>query len=379
MNQEDAKTWRRLETIEAEAAAAGFVVPVSGDAGDRRLWRACDLASLVEGCFGERVEPEALDEAGAKPWIDRLGGTFAVAPLDTFRDPVEPEGREWLLADGRRVGTIALSVSRFRGPWLFVHSLFVWPRERGHGVAGRALDALAEIAARHGLAGVRLATSWTWQKSLRFYLERGFWVYMWKHDIQLVMQPALPKRRFSIDGDVAHFDVVEPSLLRRLFTARRAGEELQLEEAELGDSELGHVAHGTFALLLALAGWPLVRSEGQWAQRYSWSDMGEVEGLAYKIGVFERVARERGWSLNTVAIPGLDRWQAWARGEEYGSDAQLQRDIEAVVSARGWQLNAESRDRIRGLDHYLAHDLLRSAVTAPTLEAWLATMAPTTP
>jgi hypothetical protein len=62
---------------------------------------------------------------------------------------------------------------------------------------------------------------------------------------------------------------------------------------------------GTFALHLALAGWPLVRSEEAWEHRYHWSDGGEPEGLAYKIEIFEAVFRERGFEIRTPRLPGL--------------------------------------------------------------------------
>jgi hypothetical protein len=62
---------------------------------------------------------------------------------------------------------------------------------------------------------------------------------------------------------------------------------------------------GTFALHLALAGWPLVRSEEAWERRHSWSDSGEPEGLAYKIEIFEAIFRERGFEIRTPRLPGL--------------------------------------------------------------------------
>jgi hypothetical protein len=173
------------------------------------------------------------------------------------------------------------------------------------------LEAFASIASRHELVGLRLATYWTWQKSLRFYLDRDFWVRLWKHDIQLVREPRLLGRRVTFEGDVARFDLVDADRTRRLWTATRHGDRLVLEETsrDEDDFDLRHLARGTFAMLLALSGWPLVRSDEHWARRHRWSDAGEPEGLAYKIGVFEQVARDRGWVVDTVDIPGLERWQ----------------------------------------------------------------------
>lgn len=56
--------------------------------------------------------------------------------------------------------------------------------------------------------------------------------------------------------------------------------------------------------------------EDQWSQRHDWSDAGEPEGLAYKVGVFEQVALEAVWKVETPTISGLARWQAWAEGED---------------------------------------------------------------
>jgi hypothetical protein len=69
--------------------------------------------------------------------------------------------------------------------------------------------------------------------------------------------------------------------------------------------ELSHCIPGTFALHLALAGWPLIRSKENWERSWHWSDAGEPEGLACKIEVFEAVSRERGFDVRTPRIPGL--------------------------------------------------------------------------
>lgn len=66
------------------------------------------------------------------------------------------------------------------------------------------------------------------------------------------------------------------------------------------------LAPGTFALHLALAGWPLVRAAELWERRYDWSDLGMPEGLAYKITVFEEIARARGYDVRTPRIPGVE-------------------------------------------------------------------------
>jgi hypothetical protein len=56
--------------------------------------------------------------------------------------------------------------------------------------------------------------------------------------------------------------------------------------------------------VLAVRGWPLIRSEEAWAQRHNWSDSGEPEGLAYKIEIFEAIDRRHGFTVRTPRIPG---------------------------------------------------------------------------
>jgi hypothetical protein len=81
-------------------------------------------------------------------------------------------------------------------------------------------------------------------------------------------------------------------------------------EAVAERSELRHRAPGTFALALAVRGFPLVRSAELWSERHSWSDGGEPEGLAHKIEVFEAADRKSGYEIRTPRIPGL-RYRAW--------------------------------------------------------------------
>ena len=59
-----------------------------------------------------------------------------------------------------------------------------------------------------------------------------------------------------------------------------------------------------FALHLALAGWPLIRSDQLWRE-HRYADGGPPEALAYKIEVFEAVARRYGFVAPTPRIPGI--------------------------------------------------------------------------
>lgn len=359
------------QAIAAELIAGGSLDPLGTDAASLRRWRACDLASMVEGAFQVELEPRALDARTTRRWLTRLTRSYRPP---TFED------RRWLgrpfylLHEGRRAGTIVLG-PLLGGPWLPVHSLFVERPARGRGVATRVLGALAAACVRHGLAGIRLGTHWTWQKSLRFYVSRGFWVYSWKRDVQLVLEPALPARRLTVREDTATLDVARSGRLARALTARRDGDRLELREAAwLGARsrlDLCHYALGTFAVSLALAGWPLVRSEEHWARRHHGSDAGEPEGFAYKVGIFERLAADDGWVVDTPRIPALERWLAWERGEEHGRRTEAIRSIEVVLRERGLALDRERRDGLAAIDHpWVLDSLLRAAATASSAAEW---------
>lgn len=81
------------------------------------------------------------------------------------------------------------------------------------------------------------------------------------------------------------------------------------------------------------------------------------------------VAKKKGWVVETPRIPALDRWQAWARGEEHGRDTQRLRDLETVLGTCGFHLEDAQRKLLRTLDPYFAiDDLLRRAITAASFE-----------
>jgi GNAT superfamily N-acetyltransferase len=143
-------------------------------------------------------------------------------------------------------------------------SLYVRPSVRRTGIARRTLDWVYEAAVGEGLGGIRLDTHWTWQRAARYHLHRGLWVWSWKHSIGFMRHSSLPRYEF------------------------RAGT-------------------GTLALRLAVDGRPLIRSEEAWQQAPRHSDIGTPEGLAYKIRIFERVARDHGWRVATPAIPRAGR------------------------------------------------------------------------
>jgi GNAT superfamily N-acetyltransferase len=188
-----------------------------------------------------------------------------------------------------------------------ISSLYVDPAVRRRNIARHALEAVFGAAIANGAGGIRLDTNWTWQPSVRFYARIGMWVWMWKHNLVLTWQPELPPYRVEIGTSQAHFLIEQDGQWRSVVTARHLGDRLGWEPHDLeGQSRaVLRCIPGTFALHLALAGWPLIRSEETWARRHDWSDAGEPEGLAYKIEIFEAVDRQRGFEVHTPRIPGL--------------------------------------------------------------------------
>ena len=301
----------RLARAHAALLRAGVVEPLDLEDGAAIAgWAACDLASMVEGAFGERRDPATLSTASAQaPWLSRLGTTYHL-PYPSWADRIGR--RHWLLDHGRRVGTVQLPLD---APWhryLPVHSLYVAPADRGRGIATRLFEVLGDALRAEGLPGVRIETHWTWQRAVRFYLRRGFWVSGWKRGVSLVRQPTLPPKRLEVGDTAAGFSIAREGAWTGLWHAERRDPWLTLHEHPLVETlrtsnEFDVVLCGlaTFAVHLAMAGWPLIRSPGAWAERHGSGDVGQPEGLAYKIELFEAVARRDGWLVETPRLPGL--------------------------------------------------------------------------
>jgi len=212
----------------------------------------------------------------------------------------------WLLADGRRAGTLAIGTMISGFDLISLSSLYVEPALRGRGLARQALEAVFRAAVASGAGGMRLDASWTWQPSVRFYARIGMWVWMWKHNLVFTWQQGLPPYRVEIGESEARFLIRRDEEWCTAITARHLGDRLGWEQEALDPpDEAYHCAPGTFALHLALAGWPLIRSEETWERRHHWCDAGQPEGLAYKIEIFEAVDRQRGFDVRTPRIPGI--------------------------------------------------------------------------
>lgn len=301
----------RAREAQEEMVRAGLVVPVEIDT-EARLWLDCDLAVLAENRLGDRTDPHELDKDRRADWKKRATSERA----SRLGARSKYETCHWLLEDGERVGTIAIWNSTLGSPVARLSSFYVFPAKRSRGVGGRALARMREIFARHRL-GIRLETSWSWQRTVRFYQRAGMWVYMWKRDLALGAFHDTPPPHIEVGEREAHLSVRvdgEEIVLQR---ARRRGDVLELDDPprELEDDErLGRAwweASSTLSLALALEGWPLVRSPEMW-ERMHYADAGPPEALAYKIEIWEAWDRHHGWIVDTPRIPGLayPTWEA---------------------------------------------------------------------
>lgn len=310
--------------MHARLSSCAVLRPAAGPAEDRRFAR-WDLASLAEGALGECVDPDSLTATRERELRIRLGSHGR-----THRDDDEYRRRYWIREqenpentenpDGhggglRRtppgiVGTVAVDTWPLGAGALLVTSLYVHPVARRRGLATAVLDTVYEACRAEGLHGFRLDTYWTWQKSVRHYLNRGLWVTSWKHALEFARLSYLPRYEVRSSGDAAELTfsaAVGGDALVPLLVAGSEGGRLRLWETgegvrpadERDAVRLRFYARSTLALHLAVRGRPLVRGEEEWAGAERWCDIGEPEGLAYQIGVFERVAREEGWRVDS--------------------------------------------------------------------------------
>lgn len=293
-----------IEACCRQLVAEKVIEPLSTDEEETKAWTFWELASLVEGHLHIQLDGTRLSEEESLAYERRLSSDGYPPYLDPHSGYTHPF---WLLADGRRVGTIAIGTLYSGIALLSIMSLYVEPAERKRGIARRALEAVYRAGLANGAGGIRLDTNWTWQPSVRFYARIGMWIWMWKHNLVFTWQPDLPPYRVEIDGSEARFLILQEDQWRVMVTAQNLGKRLGWEAADLKNLpiELSHCIPGTFAIHLALAGWPLIRSKKAWERRYDWSDAGEPEGLAFKIEIFEAAFRKRGFEIRAPRIPGV--------------------------------------------------------------------------
>lgn len=288
----------RAAEAEAELVRAGVVAVLDFD--DREAiaaWSACDLASMIEGCFHQIIDPHTLDAAARQRWLERLADSYLTPG---FRDDAWMTRYLWLLEGGERVGTIALPTTASGVPDLGIWSLYVRPERRGRGVATRVLERAYDAALGVGLQGIRLDTHWPWQRALRFYLRRRMWVTGWKRGIELCRWSELPDWEIREDEPgVAVFGVRRDGGWSPRYRARRARG--ALEVSPVGEPSEGaewRFGPATLAVALAARGWPLPSSAGQ--AEGAGPVAVQLTDLAAAIRRFEAVARERGWQVWTA-------------------------------------------------------------------------------
>ncbi|MFT3771739.1 MAG: GNAT family N-acetyltransferase [Minicystis sp.] len=300
----------RVSPLDAHAALVreGVLEPLSTGEAETRLWMSCELASLVENRFFEPFDPLTATPDLRAHWEPRAGSD---EPLTS------PHGEEWyrlpywIRAGGERAGTVALHTAYVGIGLVTVSSLYVLPAHRRRGVAAHTLGRLQAAVLAHGGRGLRVPTRWTWQPAVRLYLGLGMWLANWKDSLVFAWHGHLPDHRIEVGEHEARFAVDLGGRVEPLLAARREGERLGWTESPQFTAvrrevpELYHLAPATFALALAVHGYPLIRSAEAWEQRHTWRDAGEPEGLAYKIELFEAWDRKQGYRIRTPRLPGL--------------------------------------------------------------------------
>jgi GNAT superfamily N-acetyltransferase len=305
--------------LHRELVAAGVVSPLALGAVEEALWADCDLASLAENRLGDTTDPHAVGDVLRARWLEQATNERWYSPAQR-----DIEACFWLLDGAERVGTVALSrllLGRLRLP---LSSLYVLPSHRRRGAATRALSQLRAVLGKRGY-GIRLATCWTWPSAVGFYLRRGFWVRMWKDNLDFYAAPDVPTPIVQVGDESASIAVDLGSERVVLARAHRAGDKLTFEvaahRADGRGRELVWDATSTLSVALALRGWPLIRSQ-ELSDACRGSDAGWPEALAQRIAVWEAWDRKHGFHVNTLTIPGLaypswDEFEArWAESHE---------------------------------------------------------------
>lgn len=280
---------------------AGLLDPVEPGSDDERLWLDCELASLAEHRLGDLTDPRALDAATRLRWAREV----TREALPTLAGRISYEFAFWLLEDGARVGTLAVSHSLLGMRDARVSSLYVLPDRRGGGVGRRALARLRALLGEQR-CGYRLETSWCWPRVVRFYLRAGLWVRMWKHDLQFCDGASLPRAEITVGADEITVGAEGVVLARATLRdgAMSWEERAVSKDVERRFGEAAYHAHSTLAVVMALEAWPLVRSEALRESR-GWGDAGAPEALAARIPVWEAMDRAQGWRVAARPIPGI--------------------------------------------------------------------------
>jgi len=294
---------RSLATLTNDLFTRDLLEPLTLGGADERLWLDCELASFAEHRLGDTTSPHDLTPAHRTHWCAQA----ITEPLWSPRHRVQYDHLYWLRSRGQRVGTLALSAGVGRASSIRAASLYVFPTHRRQGMASTVLRTLRDGLHCDGLA-LRFDTIWTWQPVVRMYLRMGAWVHMWKHELSLRLDGSMPAPLVDFDGDHATMSIELDGALIPLHRAQRQGDRLVLDVLPSSDHPCAEAlrwdSSSTFALALALQGWPLIRSQADW-MRFRSADAGPPEALAYRIIQWEAWSRAHGWAVETPRIPGL--------------------------------------------------------------------------
>ncbi|MCK6570240.1 GNAT family N-acetyltransferase [Myxococcota bacterium] len=288
-----------LSPIHERLVRRGVIAAVdTGSTVEMERFVDCELAAMAEYRLGDGTDPRSVDPWRRADWTER-------AALGALPLPAERPGERcfWLTCDGRRIGTVCLGLRRRARPDMYLGSFYLFPDERGRGRAHASLRSMLFAAATQGI-GLRLTTQWTWGPAVRFWLREGFWLLHWKRSLCLTRRLDTPAPVFTTSGRTASLSVLREGELVPLMRAwQRAGRlcwRTCVPATALGpDDPLRSIAHAvpsTFALYLARAGWPLVRSARK-AETLGAADGGAPEGLARAISVNEAEDRACGWCV----------------------------------------------------------------------------------
>lgn len=279
------------------------------------------------------VDGHLLDEVGLADeplWLtfERAAGGAPHGEGSTDRPEIGLPRRwaepYWILAEGRRVGTVALGDGLAESPAAIVNltSLFVDPAHRGNKTATRLLEGVTARLEPAGVGALRLETDWCAFRAIPLYLGLGMRVWSWEHELVFTWSPQQARWSMAIDGDTARC-IVEG---RDVITARRRGDRLDWSaRAPLEGSEL----EATFAVALAARGFPLLTDDHERiARRGGAREASGPDGLALRIQEWEAAARGVRGAVSAPRVPGL----AYPAGRDLARRALGRRGPRSVSS-----------------------------------------------
>jgi hypothetical protein len=304
---DDDRSTRLHRTLRDASCGAVHLCPVSASFAENERWVDRELAAHVEAWHGELLDPAGFTDADRARCHARLAPHPPVAPVD----PEAFYTRWWITAQGREAGVLATARFTSGDGLLPVFSLSIDPPHRRGGVAADAI-ALAELGARAvGLSGVRMDVPWGWRDGIRYLLAQGFWARRWARHLTLQRGAFASRLALTLDGDAATLALRSGALREPLVRATRAGDRLGWERTATCRSLLGDPhryeeavdAEATLALHLALAGWPLVRTEAAWQRSGAVLNAATPESLLRRIVAWEAALEARGVALEGPRVP----------------------------------------------------------------------------